>query len=464
MREKIIYWDGFLEVDLPERTKIYDISFLPRLPALEQLQEKVVDELSSPTGFESIEKLLRPQSKVTIAFDDPCIPAGDTPGFREIWIKTILREVTKAGISKRDIKLVCATGLHRKWTRREIASTIGSDLVEEFGHRLFCHDAEDGDNLVYIGETDSGCEVEVNRLVMESDLLIYVNFMSNIFNGGWKSISVGLSTYRTIRHHHGPEQMRFSGNLIERMSEFHNILREVGEKIEETLGKKIFKLETVLNDKCEVSGVFAGTIDSARQRSLNTQLDRVIAEFEGTQPSDVLIYGLPRWMPYATFAETNPILNVIGMGLFYLAMLIEFLLKKDGVLIMVSPCPNVWDEIHHPSYLEAWNRVLGKTKDPYEIHELFEEDFAHRPDYIYKYRFCYAYHPVHPLFLLYSIAPEHPRKVIVAGANNPWVIQYMGFEPARTVQEAIEKAEEVVGKDCSISYMKYKFPGVKGFE
>jgi hypothetical protein len=36
----------------------------------------------------------------------------------------------------------------------------------------------------------------------------------------------------------------------------------------------------------------------------------------------------------------------------------------------------------------------------------------------------------------------------------------MGFEPAKTVQEAICRAEELVGKDCSLSYMRYEFPGL----
>lgn len=462
IRENIIYWDGAKPVDLPERTKVQDISFLPRLPSVESPEDGVKGALTSPQDMQSIEELVDSRSKVTIAFDDPCIPVGYSPGFREVWLKTVLDDLSEADVSKKNIRLVCATGLHRKFTKRELAVTIGNDLIQEFGPRLFCHDAEDEDNLVHLGETESGYDVEVNSFVKESDLLIYTNFMSNIFNGGWKSVSVGLSTYKTIRHHHGPEQLNFSGNLLERSSEFHDILKEMGEKIEEELGRQIFKLETVINEKSEVAGVFAGSMDSTREDALNAQMGEVLTEFRGIEPADVLIYGLPRWMPYSTFAKTNPILNVIGMGLFYLAMPIEFLLKKDGVLIMLSPCPDVWDEVHHPSYLEAWDRVLETTKDPQKIRDQFEEDFAHRPDYIYKYRFGYAYHPVHPLFLLYST--PYPSKVIVAGANDPSVVRHMGFTPARTPQEAIEKAEDIVGKDCSISYMDYKFPGVNQIE
>ncbi len=41
-------------------------------------------------------------------------------------------------------------------------------------------------------------------------------------------------------------------------------------------------------------------------------------------------------MPYATFSETNPILNVIIMSPIYLLMPVELMLKKGGIIIMAS--------------------------------------------------------------------------------------------------------------------------------
>ncbi len=121
---------------------------------------------------------------------------------------------------------------------------IGKGLVEEFGYRLLCHDAEDRENLVYLGTTHNGYEVEVNRLVTDSDLTVYINTVVwRGFNGGWKSICVGLSTYRSIRWHHSPEGMSMS---IER-NLMHEMLDEMGAVLEEKIGKRrIFKMETVL--------------------------------------------------------------------------------------------------------------------------------------------------------------------------------------------------------------------------
>ncbi|MEM0203219.1 MAG: lactate racemase domain-containing protein [Archaeoglobaceae archaeon] len=462
MIENIRYWDEFLPVELPERTKVVDIPFLPRLPSIKDPEDAIRNALASPIDMKTIPELVRPNKKVTIAFDDPCI-GGEKLEFRETMLRLVLEELKKAGVSKGDIKLICANGLHRKWTKREISLTIGRPIVEEFGFRLLCHDAEDKENLVYLGETKSGYEVEVNRLVVDSDLFIYVNFMSNLFNGGWKSINVGLSTYRSIRYHHGPGQPLPPLELMidQTRNPLHSALNEMGEKLEEVLGKQIFKVETVCNNKSEIAAVFTGTVASTREKALEAQIGQVLTDLSGLEQSDVLIYGLPRRMPYAIFAETNPILDIIGMGLGYLLLPSELMLKKGGVVIMVSPCLNVWDEIHHPSYIEAWNRVLTQTHDPYEMRDLFEEDFAHRPEYIYKYRFCYAYHPVHSLIILYNYyRTNYVGKVFVAGAKDPQVVKHMGFEPTKSVEEAINKAEELVGKDCSITYMRYEFPGV----
>ena len=76
---------------------------------------------------------------------------------------------------------------------------IGVDLVARFGDRLFCHDAEDAGNIVNLGVTQHGYDVELSRFAVEADLCIYINAAALGFSGGWKSIAVGLSTWQSIR-------------------------------------------------------------------------------------------------------------------------------------------------------------------------------------------------------------------------------------------------------------------------
>ena len=109
----------------------------------------------------------------------------------------VARELKKAGVAKDNVRLICATGLHRKFRLWELERVLGRKVVEYFGERIVCHDAEDRNNLVYLGQTESGYDVEVHRAVVDSDLLIYVNTVATAFNGGWKSICVGLASWRS---------------------------------------------------------------------------------------------------------------------------------------------------------------------------------------------------------------------------------------------------------------------------
>ena len=63
----------------------------------------------------------------------------------------------------------------------------------------------------------------------------------------------------------------------------------------------------------------------------------------------------------------NPILTLISSGLGYLGGYIEALGKPGCTVVLATPCPETWDMEHHPSYSEAWDRVLPQTRDPYEI-------------------------------------------------------------------------------------------------
>jgi nickel-dependent lactate racemase len=153
--------------------------------------------------------MARPGGRVLIAFDDPTAPSFGP--VRSLAIEAILVELRDAGVPEENVNLICANALHRKWTPEELSRILGNDLVRRFGERLRCHDAEDPDDIVHLGETSSGYSVDVHRRVVESDLTVYVNAACHLgFNGGWKSVAVGLSAWRSIRCTHTPDGMSMS--------------------------------------------------------------------------------------------------------------------------------------------------------------------------------------------------------------------------------------------------------------
>ncbi len=453
MEDQIVFGDRMIPVKLPDNVQSAPPGLSTTLPPVDNPEETILRALQRPLGRPPLREIVKPNWRVTIAFDDPTVPC-----FAPIWepaLKLVMEELERGGVKKSQITLLCANALHRKFTRRELAKIIGKDLVKEFGYRLVCHDAEDFENLTYLGTSESGYDVEINKLVTDSDLTVYLNTVVwRGFNGGWKSICVGLASYRCIRWHHTPDSMSMS---MEK-NVMHEILNEMGSLVEEKVGKeRIFKIETVLANPLQVHKVWSGGVNETRKAALDLMKSHLKPRREILkEKADIVLYGIPNWSPYASFSVMNPMLTLISTGLGYFGGVIEAMGKPGCSVILASPCPDEWNHTHHPTHQEIWDRILPTYRDPYEIVDLFEEDFSHRPEYIYKYRHCYGFHPMHGIMTTYPLKRlRHVSKVFVAGAERPSLIKHLGFEPTGTVEEAIEKARDIHGKDASITFVKY---------
>ena len=456
VEQALPYGDGTVQVELPDRTRIVGGGGPSRrsengsaavTPSADQARD-VRTALEEPLGLPRIRDSVSSDARVLIAFDD--LTVSSFGPVRRLAIEAVLAELAEAGVSEEQVTLICANALHRKWTTEELASAIGVDLVQRFGSRLMCHDAEDAENIVNLGTTKSGYDVEIHRLVVESDLTVYVNAQCHMgFAGGWKSVAVGLSTWRSIRWTHTPDGMSMSV----RHNRMHEVFDEQGAYIESKLGKRIFKIETILANPTTIGRIWAGGVDETRKAALEV-LERRHPPRRGAikEKADVVIYGVPNWSPYATFAGMNPILTLISSGLGYLGGYIEALGKPGCSVIITTPCPEEWDREHHAAYPEVWDRVLPETRDPYEITERYGEEFATHAGYIEKYRNGYAFHPVHAILAIHPLKRlKHAGRVFVAGADDPKVPEHVGFIPAATVEDAIKEAERIHGGDCSIA-------------
>ncbi len=425
---------------------------LPMEPVAD-LRATVREALEQPLDRPPLAEMVRPGSKVTIAFDDPTVPC-----YAPVWevgLGEIIAQLAAGGVADKDITLVAANALHRQFTADELAKTIGRPLVERFAGRLCCHDAEDLANMIFLGQTPRGHGVDLNRRAVETDLCIYLNTVCwRAFNGGWKSICVGLSTYSSIRHHHTPDAMSMS---VEKNA-MHEILDEMGAVCEERLGADhFFKVETVLANPLEVGGMWAGSVGATRAEVLSLMKEKSTSRRAlMAEKVDIVCYGVPEWSPYAAFAEMNPLLTLVSTGLGYLGGVIEGLGKPGCSVVLASPCPDRWDEVHHPSYREVWERILPRTRDPYEIRDRYQEEFAHRSEYIDAYRHRFGFHPVHGIMATYPLKRlRHAGQVFVAHGEAPELVEHLGFVPTGTVDEAIERARAIHGPHATVGIVQY---------
>lgn len=453
VKTALAYGAEVIEVELPDDTVQPDTGIAVPLPRAEDLGAEVRRAITEPLDSPPLEDLVKSGSKVTIAFDDATVGQ-----YAPVWstaIPILLAELESAGVARTDVRLICANALHRKNTPDELGKLIGNDLVTEFGDRLYCHDAEDAENLVHLGTTPNGYHVEVNKAVVDDDLTIYLNCSTfRGFQGGWKSICVGLSTYRSITHHHNPDDMSMSLNR----NKMHDMLNEMGQLVTDKLGpQKIFKLETIQANPITVSSILGGSVDATRAKSVEIMRAHQSDRRDLVQEKvDVVVYGIPDFSPYAAFSHLNPILTLISTGLGYLGGVIEAFGKPGCTVILATPCKNEWHRQHHVSYPEVWERVLPETHDPYVARERFEHDFATREEYIDAYRFKNAFHGVHGIMAIFPLKRlKHAGRVFVAGAEDPSVPRHVGFGAFDTVEDAVAEAKSIHGTDATFACVQY---------
>ncbi len=461
--------------------------------------------LSHPLGdSEPLPALLRPGMRLTVCFDDISLPLPpmEAPDVRQLVIEQVLDMAAQAGVD--DVVLVAALALHRRMTEPELRHALGDRVYDAFApHGLLTqHDAEDPENLVHLGCTDQGEDVEINKRAATSDLLVYVNINLVAMDGGHKSVATGLASYRSLRHHHNPTTMRHSRSFMDApASELHSSNWRMGRLIAAS-GVKVFQIETTLN-----TNTFPGQFGflqkrewewSLRERATFTATSAALArtptriarqvlqsveapygltsvqageveavhavttanvwaqqgvEVEGQ--TDILTMGLPYICPYNVHSIMNPILVAcLGLGYFFNLYRNKPLVRQGGVLILHHPTPWEFHPAHHPSYIDFFEQVLSETTDPERISKEFEESFATDPWYVHLYRTGHAYHGVHPFYMWYwcAHALDYLGRVVVVGGD-PRAVRRLGFTPATTLDDALEIARDVVGPSPTLTHL-----------
>ena len=363
-----LFWhgEGFRLERLPEGSRV----LYPPEP-LDPLADPVATirhALLHPQGdTEPLPALLRPGMRLTIAFDDVSLPLPPmrSPDARQLVIEQVLDVAAEAGVD--DVVLICALALHRRLTEAELRHTVGDRIYDAFEpHGLLQqHDAEDPDNLIHLGLTDHGEDVEINKRAATSDLLVYVNINLVAMDGGHKSVATGLASYRSLRHHHNARTMQHSRSFMDQhRSELHTSNWRMGRLIADA-GVKVFQIETNLNtdtfppqmrflerrewewsarDRASLRGHIghlgpdpgpAGPVDlplgtlslpvheraggrgggRPRRTTENVYRQQLVA-VEGQ--TDILTLGLPYICPYNVNSIMNPILVAcLGLGYFF---------------------------------------------------------------------------------------------------------------------------------------------------
>ncbi len=251
MKVQFAFGKTGLEATLPDGPEWLEL----RVKWAESLADPVKEienALENPIGCQSLAEMARGKTSAAISVCDITRPAPN-----RTTLPLVLRRLTEAGIPKQRTRILIATGLHREATPAELNEILGEEIASTYP--IVNHNARNRDDHQWLGHTQSGTPVYVDKRYVSADLHITLGFIEQHlmagFSGGRKLIAPGVAFEETIRTLHSPRFMR-DPRAVEGSIEKNPLHKELLE-ISQLAGHD-FALDVVLAEGRKIAGVFAG--------------------------------------------------------------------------------------------------------------------------------------------------------------------------------------------------------------
>ncbi len=275
IRVNAFFGDEEIELVFPENWAVQEcrIAGHDRPPLSD---DEMRSALQKPFGTPRLREMAKKGNQVCILFDDLPKP---TPVNRIA--PFVLEELHEGGVTDEQIRFICAPGTHRPLIYPEFAAKLGEEIVERYpvyNHSIW-------ENLVYLGKTNRGTPVYINREFASCDLRVAIGsvFPHPLagFGGGGKIIMPGICGIETIEYHH---KHMLENTALGRVE--GNVFRLDIEDTARMAGLH-FKVDAVLNNRREVVGLFAG--DVVEEHRAGVELARQLYQTETVADADVLV-------------------------------------------------------------------------------------------------------------------------------------------------------------------------------
>jgi lactate racemase len=328
---------GYDQIDLalPPSTPWEVIKPAALEPLADPLQS-IINALQNPINCPPLGQIVKANEKVCLLVNDSTRVARS-----ELFLPPLIDTLIDAGIDKEDLSIVFTNGTHRPLTKAEMTELAGEYAAGLVA--MYNHDSKDSAGLIYVGETSFKTSVYVNRMVMEADRRILtgsvVHHFFAGFGGGRKALIPGVAGWETIQKNHSLmlDDRACSGNLAG--NPVHEDLLEAALMVGGD-----FIVNTVLNERKELLGVFAGAMieahaaacrlaDQANGVKLNRLADVVIASCGG-HPKDINLYQAHKALDNAMAA-----------------------LKPGGKLILLAKCPEGVGSDHYLKWASSYRTL-----------------------------------------------------------------------------------------------------------
>ncbi|MDD3382572.1 MAG: nickel-dependent lactate racemase [Bacilli bacterium] len=367
--------------------------------------------LKKPIASKPLSKIAKKKKHIVVITSDHTRPVPS-----HITMPIILKELRKHNKGVR-ITILIATGMHRPTTKEEMIEKFTKEVVEN--EEFVVHDAYKDEDMVFKGVLPSGGELWLNKLVDEADLLISEGFIEPHFfagfSGGRKSVLPGVASKKTVLWNHNARFISHpasrAGSLLD--NPIHKDMLFAAQA-----AKLAFILNVVINSEKEIISAYAGDPLKAHNEGC-----KLVAELARVKPikADIVVTtngGYP--------LDQNIYQTVKGMTA------AEACVKPNGVIIIVSSCidGHGGDFFYHtladaPNAQAALDKIEGI--DPSEtVFDQWESQILAR-------------------ILVKSTV------ILVSDLCDPKIITDMHMLHAKDVDEAMAKAEKIVGKNSKVT-------------
>jgi len=257
MKVDLLYGQNGFQIDLPEDINPTIIRKHAMTP-LPDPPRAVQDALENPVECPPLSQLFRGRRSACILICDITRPVPNGT-----LLPPLVDALISGGISRENILILVATGLHRSNEGEELREIVGSNEVFD-AIRVENHFARDKEAHVDLGETSKGIPIMIDRRFVEADLkigtgLVEPHFMAG-YSGGRKVVAPGVAYQDTILKFHTAHILEHckAVNCVIEGNPLHNeqveIIRAIG---------GILSLNVVIDEERHIGLVNFGEIEAS---------------------------------------------------------------------------------------------------------------------------------------------------------------------------------------------------------
>lgn len=263
MKIDLLYGREGITVDVSDDIEV-TVVHKHSMPLLPDPVQAVWQALKNPVESLPLAELARGKKSACILICDITRPVPNGT-----LLPPLIKTLTASGISKKDILILVATGLHRPNEGEELREIVGSDEVFH-SIRIENHLARDRDAHVEIGKTSRGIPIMIDRRFIDADIkivtgLVEPHFMAG-YSGGRKVVAPGVAFQDTILMFHTAHILEHpkAVNCVVEGNPLHNEQVEIVKAI-----GGIVSLNIVIDEERRIGFVNFGEIDTSHLQAVD---------------------------------------------------------------------------------------------------------------------------------------------------------------------------------------------------